>query len=113
MNAVGIDQQPKRRRALAAGLDRTQKGVFDMDNAAVSMLGDAFAACCGWAFPPNPYKIVRTRRPKADVVPRKRQNAPDPALCQEATVVNKQPPTFGCGGCFVRVHRGRAILRSS
>ncbi len=108
MHALGVEQQPDRRpAAVAAGPDRAEEGVFDPQHRRIPARGDGFAPRAGRALAPDPDQVGHPgRRAKPDAVAGEVEDPADPALCQEAAVIDEKTPP-GSGGVGRLPRRGR------
>ena len=100
MRRRGVDQEPHGRGARAAGLDRPQEGVFEIDLARAAGLGQPMGARRGAGRAPDADGVLGAG-PAEDVqLPaRQRQDAPEPLVAPEGEGGNEKPPgRIGPGG---------------
>ena len=83
MHATLVDQQAKRRGAVAPKMDRPQKLVLDPDNIAPKMVSDCLAPWRSRALAPDAHRIIRAGCANFDLVSSKRKDATDAGLGQD------------------------------
>lgn len=99
-----IQQQTQRWLTRAAGVDGSQKGVLDVQQGAPLCLGHCATPVGSCGVAPDCHEILSRGFAKAQVMPRQRQDAPQPPLPQKATVVKEKPGARAPGLCRLVRH---------
>ena len=79
-----VDDQRERRRPGHARPERAQEAILDGDQPRPGAPGDGPPARGHWTLAPHGHRIIRSRPAQTQIPSDKRQDAPDPALAQEA-----------------------------
>ena len=107
MHARAVEHEAERRLAGAAGADRAQEGILDAQEPGAAPFGQLPPAPGSRALAPDADQILRPGQAEADVVAGQFQDAPHPALDEEAAIVDVEPAAPG-GGCRARAgHRAQ------
>ncbi len=107
MRPAPIQKQANGRLASGAtGKQRPQEGIFDKKALGLIARGHGRAAPSGWALAPDGDAIVAFGPSETQIIPGKREHAPQAFLQEKAAIKGIKPPAHGRVGSFIGLPRG-------